>query len=178
MSDIKPIENDYVTIKGLFGVINHGNGYAIVNVQTKEYIARNISSFLDCIKTMDYLLGNIQDENTETNNQRENSLNQLDMATIRSMAQYFARWSDTIIKYHRDHNATYEEAQIISQRYIEIAAEFNKVRTLKELKNVVGEVEIFKIDISRFKHREHKYRWERHLQKDVLDKLNPILSKC
>jgi hypothetical protein len=57
MSDIKPIQNEFVTVKGPYGVINHGDGYAIVIVQTGECIARNISSFLDCVKTIDHLLG-------------------------------------------------------------------------------------------------------------------------
>ncbi|MEY2997619.1 MAG: hypothetical protein RIQ82_1000 [Bacteroidota bacterium] len=62
MSEIKPINQDYVTVKQYLGVINHGDGYAIVNILTGEYMARNISSFLDCVKTIDYLLSDNNDE--------------------------------------------------------------------------------------------------------------------
>lgn len=56
MTDIKPIQNEYVTVKGPYGVLNEGTGYAIVNIYTGERIAQNIPSFLDCVKTIDYLL--------------------------------------------------------------------------------------------------------------------------
>ena len=59
MTDIKPIQNDYVKVKGPFGVLNEGTGYAIVNIANGERVAHNISSFLDCVKTIDYLLGNL-----------------------------------------------------------------------------------------------------------------------
>ncbi|KZL50709.1 hypothetical protein PN488_20045 [Nodularia spumigena CS-591/12] len=60
MSEIKPIPNDYVTVKGFYGVINQGTNYAIVNIHTGETLAHNISSFLDCVKTIDYLLESVQ----------------------------------------------------------------------------------------------------------------------
>ncbi|MBJ7898967.1 MAG: hypothetical protein GC158_03355 [Cyanobacteria bacterium RI_101] len=55
MSEIKPIQDVYVTVKGCYGVINQGDGYAIVNIYTGECIARNISSFYDCVRTLDIL---------------------------------------------------------------------------------------------------------------------------
>jgi hypothetical protein len=57
MTDIKPIQNEYVTVKGPYGVLNEGTGYAIVNIHTGERIAHNISSFRDCVETIDNLLG-------------------------------------------------------------------------------------------------------------------------
>ncbi len=48
---------DFVTVQGHYAVVNEGSGYAIVNIQTKEYLARNITSFLDCVKTLEYLSG-------------------------------------------------------------------------------------------------------------------------
>jgi hypothetical protein len=59
MSDIKKInQSDYVTVQGQYAVINEGTGYAIINIQTKQIAARNISSFLDCVKTLEYIIGN------------------------------------------------------------------------------------------------------------------------
>jgi hypothetical protein len=58
MSDIKKIDkNAYVTVQGQYAVVNEGTGYAIINIQTKSIVARNISSFLDCVKTLEYIVG-------------------------------------------------------------------------------------------------------------------------
>lgn len=66
MSDIKTINNnDYVTVQGQYGVINQGTGYAIINIQTQQMIAHNISSFLDCVKTLEYL-ANKNETQTQT----------------------------------------------------------------------------------------------------------------
>jgi hypothetical protein len=52
MSDIKTIDtNAYVTVQGQYAVVNEGSGYAIITTHTKQVIARNISSFLDCVKS-------------------------------------------------------------------------------------------------------------------------------
>ena len=44
-------------MQGQYAVINEGAGYAILNIQTKQMLARNISSFLDCVKTLEYIVG-------------------------------------------------------------------------------------------------------------------------
>lgn len=63
MSDIKKInQSDYVTVQGQYAVINEGTGYAIINIQTNQIAARNISSFLDCVKTLEYMIGNSESQ--------------------------------------------------------------------------------------------------------------------
>jgi hypothetical protein len=58
MSDLKRIDaNAYVTVQGKYAVVNEGTGYAIINIQTKQIVASNVSSFLDCVKTLEYLVG-------------------------------------------------------------------------------------------------------------------------
>lgn len=57
MTNIKNIHNEFVTIKGVYGVVNQGHGYAIVNIQTGECMAHNISSFYDCVRTIEILPG-------------------------------------------------------------------------------------------------------------------------
>ena len=58
MSDLKKIDtNAYVTVQGQYAVVNESVGYAIINIQTKQIVARNISSFLDCVKTLEYIVG-------------------------------------------------------------------------------------------------------------------------
>ena len=64
MSDIKTIsQNEYVTVQGQYAVINEGTGYAIINIHTKQILARNISSFLDCVKTLEYIVGKGESQN-------------------------------------------------------------------------------------------------------------------
>jgi hypothetical protein len=181
MSDIKNIQNEYVTVKGPFGVINQGNGYAIVNVHTREEVARNISSFLDCVKTIDYLLGeykNPSDSEGETTTPPDDLLDELDLATVRSIATYFEEYApETILRYHQDHNATYEEAQVLCKRCKEIAGQLRQVRNKQDLSKSIHKIELLKQQVSRFQHREYQYRWTTHLERDVLAKLNPILSE-
>lgn len=174
MTEIKPIQNEFVTVKEYLGVINHGDGYAIVNVYTRECIARNITSFTDCLNAIKVLLeagGGGFDQSLET------ILDDLDLATVRSIATYFEQYApDIILRYHRDHNATYEEAQILCQKCREIANQLRQVRTEENLRESIQQIELLKQKVSRFQHREHKYRWTTHLDRDVLAKLNPILS--
>jgi hypothetical protein len=47
--------SDFVTVQGPFAVINEGTGYAIVNTQTQKVLAQNLISFVDCVKTLEYL---------------------------------------------------------------------------------------------------------------------------
>ncbi len=46
---------NYVSVQGQYAVVNEGTSYAIINTQTQQTIARNISSFLDFVKTIEYL---------------------------------------------------------------------------------------------------------------------------
>lgn len=56
MSDIKRIQNDeFAGFEGNYGIRNHGTGYAVINILTKEMKAHNISSYLDALKTAEYL---------------------------------------------------------------------------------------------------------------------------
>ncbi|MFM1842312.1 MAG: hypothetical protein RLZZ490_1048, partial [Cyanobacteriota bacterium] len=175
MTEIKPIQNDYVTVKQHLGVINHGNGYAIVNIHTGECMARNISSFLDSVKTIDYILNGQSPPPPPPRN--PDFLDELDMATVRSVVTYFEQWPNTIRRYYKDHNATYQEAEVICKNYLEMASQFSVVKTREDLQNAIQSVKTLKDKIARYKHHHHKYRWTTHLQKDVLDKLNPILSQ-
>ena len=66
MKDISKIDpNNYVTIQKDYAVINEGTGYAIINIYTKQIIAQNISSFLDCVKTLEYFC-NQQQNNVDS----------------------------------------------------------------------------------------------------------------
>ncbi|MGI0482957.1 hypothetical protein ACN4EE_19505 [Geminocystis sp. CENA526] len=56
MNEIANIDSSaYITVQGNYAVINEGTGYAIINIQNKQFLAGNISSFLDCVKTLEYI---------------------------------------------------------------------------------------------------------------------------
>ena len=60
MDNIAKIDpSNYVTVQGPYAVVNEGTGYAIIDIKTQAYIARNITSFLDCVKTLEHLSGKI-----------------------------------------------------------------------------------------------------------------------
>jgi hypothetical protein len=66
MSDINRIDtNAYVTVQGQYAVVNEGSSYGIINIHTKQVIARNILSFLDCVKTLEYIVGKAEVQNSE-----------------------------------------------------------------------------------------------------------------
>ncbi|MEB3311903.1 MAG: hypothetical protein VKJ02_16885 [Snowella sp.] len=182
MSNIKPVANEFAGIEGNYGIVNQGTGYAVVNILTGEMKAHNISSYLDALKTAEHLAKRDKAEeviNLETTPVSPVStfLDELDMATVRSMVTYFEQYApNTIRRYHRDHNATYDEAEAICKKCLEIASQFQKVKTKEDLKNVIQSVEILKSKVSRYQHHHYEYRWTTHLQKDVLDKLVPILT--
>jgi len=66
MTEIANIDpTAYVTVQGNYAVINEGTGYAIINIQNKQFLARNISSFLDCVKTLEYIARKQESVNQE-----------------------------------------------------------------------------------------------------------------
>ncbi len=66
MTEIANIDpTAYVTVQGNYAVINEGTGYAIINTQNKQFLARNISSFLDCVKTLEYIASKQENVNQD-----------------------------------------------------------------------------------------------------------------
>lgn len=153
MSDIKTIsQNEYVTVQGHYAVINEGTGYAIVNIQTKQILARNISSFLDCVKTLEYIVGKgesqnesqsptsasppqqnpnyepFQEEITSTFiNDTQKKLDELDLALLKSLVSYFNEMADKIRRYHKDHHASQEEAEVLANYYLKTAGIVSRI---------------------------------------------------
>jgi len=200
MSDIKRIsQNEYVTVQGQYAVINEGAGYAIVNIQTKQILARNISSFLDCVKTLEYIVGKgesqnqsqsptpasppqqnpnsepIQEEITSTFiNDTQKKLDELDLALLRSLVSSFDEMADKIRRYHQDHHASQEEAEVIANYYLKTAGMVSRITNQQDLKGLLEHLEALKEKVSRYQHDSYKYRWSTGLEK-VLVKLKKIL---
>ena len=198
MSDIKRIDtNAYVTVQGQYAVVNEGSGYAIINTQTKQVIARNISSFLDCVKTLEYIFSSAESQNSdpiqtsafiseldtppksvqEKINYEPKKLDELDFALVRSLASYFEEMNGKIRHYHRDHNASEEEAEVIGSYYLKTAGIVRGVKTQKDLAELIEYIENLKEKVSRYQHESYKYRWSTSLEKNVLAKLRKIIDR-
>ncbi len=196
MSDIQRIDtNTYVTVQGHYAVVNEGSGYAIINTHTKQVIARNISSFLDCAKTLDYLF-KAESQNPDPiptavllseldsppksvqvkNNYPVKDLDELDLAFVRGLASYFEEMNGKIRRYHRDHNASQEEADVIARYYLKTAAIIRDVKNQQDLENLIEPIETLKEKVSRYQHKSHKYRWSKGLEDEVLVKLRTIIA--
>jgi len=184
MNNIKRIsQNEYVTVQGQYAVTNEGTGYTIVNTQTGQILARNISSFLDCVKTLEYIVGKgefqnqsqsptrdspprshpnsepVQEEITLTFiNDTQKKLDELDLALLRSLVVYFDEMADKIRHYHNDHHASQEEAEVIANYYLNTAGMVSKITNQRELKGLLEHLEALKAKVSRYQHDSYKYR--------------------
>lgn len=195
MSDINRIDtNAYVTVQGQYAVVNEGSSYGIINIHTKQVIARNILSFLDCVKTLEYIVGKAEVQNSEPiqtsafidesdipniSNQGEinsenKKLDELDLALVRSIASYFEEMTGKIRRYHQDHNASKEEADVIANYYLKIAAVIKNIQTQQDVKKLIKSIETLKEKVSRYEHESYKYRWSTGLEKEVLVKLRKM----
>ncbi|MEA5582371.1 hypothetical protein VB620_13605 [Nodularia harveyana UHCC-0300] len=196
MGDIKRIDTDaYVTVQGQYGVVNEGSSYGIINIHTKQVIARNILSFLDCVKTLEYILGNAESQNSEpiqtsafisepdapskssqeAINTETKKLDELDLALARSLASYFEEMDGKIRKYYRDHHASREEADVIASYYLKIASVVRNVKTPQDVEKLIKSIETLKEKVSRYNHDSYKYRWSTSLEKAVLVKLRKMI---
>jgi hypothetical protein len=197
MSHIEKIDtNSYVTVQGHYAVVNEGSGYAIIDTLTKRIIARNISSFLDCVKTLEHLLGSTEAKNSEPIKtstslcepyspvkpvqeeigHRVKELDELDLAFVKSLVSYFEAMPDKIRHYHRDHHASLEEAEVIAGFYLKIASFVRTVKTQNDLEQLLKSVEALKEKVGRYQHESYKYRWSTGLEKEVLVKLIRIVD--
>jgi hypothetical protein len=200
MSDIQIIDTStYVTVQGQFAVVNEGSGYAIINIQTKQVIARNITSFLDCVKTLEYICGNSKSQDSAPSSisvstsepafspksaqknynyviEEVTELDELDLAFVRDLAHYFEEMNGKIYRYHQDHHASREEADIIASYYRKATGIIKGVQTQNDLKELLQFLENLKKKVSRYQHNEDKYRWSTCLEKEVLVKLRNFIN--
>ena len=195
MGNIKKIDtNSYVTVQGSYAVVNEGSGYAIIDIRTNQIIARNIASFLDCVKTLEYVLGTAEPQSSEpiqisavltepdtppqsikeNINHKPQELDELDLALVRGLSSYFEEMNGKIRRYHRDHGASQEEADVIARYYLEAADITRKVKDQQDLKELFKFVENLKRKVNRYQHKSYKYRWSTGLETEVMAKLNKI----
>jgi len=226
MTEIANIDpTAYVTVQGNYAVINEGTGYAIINIQNKQFLARNISSFLDCVKTLEYIASKQQNvsqeyhtysEEIETPQEEESGtltglteyyplkgltsrliaevekskdfknfqsiktndkISNHSIRLIQETSQHSQYLSEVVITYYRDHNCSGSEADVLSTELKQLALSLSMIYTVHDLRKFYIVVTLFTHQISRFRHRERKYRWDYLMRKNILDKLNDCLSE-
>ncbi|MGI0482956.1 hypothetical protein ACN4EE_19500 [Geminocystis sp. CENA526] len=227
MNEIANIDSSaYVTVQGNYAVINKGTGYAIINIQNKQFLARNISSFLDCVKTLEYIASK-QDNSSqdyqvysgvktppqgveksgtltglteyyplkgltsrlisEVENSKDfknfqsiktnDKISKNSIRLIQETSQHSQYLSEVVITYYRDHNCSSSEADLLSVELKQLAISLSMIYTVHDLRKFYIVVTLFTHQISRFRHRERKYRWDYLIRKNMLDKLNDCLSE-
>lgn len=106
----------------------------------------------------------------------QKNLDELDLALMQGVASYFEDMAGKIRQYHRDHQASKEEAQVIASYYLKTAGIVRGVKTEQDLKELLRYLETLKTKVSRYNHQDYKYRWSTGLEKEILVKLQRILA--
>ncbi len=96
---------------------------------------------------------------------------------IQETSQHSQYLSEVVITYYRDHNCPSHEADLLSTELKQLAISLSMIYTVHDLKKFYIVVTLFTHQISRFRHRERKYRWDYLMRKNMLDKLNNCLSE-
>lgn len=108
--------------------------------------------------------------------QQSKYLSKLDQAFINSLADYFQSMIDKILHYYSDHNASYEEAKVLSKYYSDIGIFLRTLRLKDDIKLAVDCIEKLKRMTDRHLHNSKKYQWSYSLEKEVLAKLQTTAS--
>lgn len=89
-------------------------------------------------------------------------------------AQYL---SEVVTTYYRDHNCSYQEAEELGADLNQLAMEISMIRTTYDLRFMYKVVALYTYQISRFKHKKIKYRWNHSMREKMLNILSDCLSQ-
>lgn len=102
-------------------------------------------------------------------------IDELDLALVRGLASYFEEMPDKIRRYHQDHNASREEAEVIANYYEKTANMIRDIQTENDIKYLLQHLRTLKNKVKRYQHKKDKYRWSTGLEYEVIKKLERIL---
>lgn len=140
-----------------------------LNKKLQEFITSQ-SQLNNSIKSGD------RNESCFLNNNISTELNEKDLATIKDLRSYFEKMPEIIRSYHSDHNASKQEAEILIN-YCDRSTEIIKtVKNYGDLIKLYDYLIAFKGKLSKYNHRERKYRWSVILENEVLTKLQKIIK--
>jgi serine/threonine protein kinase len=101
-------------------------------------------------------------------------LDELDLARVQGVASYFESRVEKILKYHQDHKASKEEAEIISHYYQQISEYAITTKNQAQLGKLIEVIKNLIIKISRYQHDDKTYRWQNSIQRNAVDRLTTI----
>jgi hypothetical protein len=96
--------------------------------------------------------------------------------SIQNAAKHAQYMAEVVNYYHHDHGCSQEQAAEISRQFRALAVKISQIDSLYDLKIIYQVVTVFTQQLSRFKHRERKYSWEREIRKGILDPLNTCIA--
>jgi hypothetical protein len=96
--------------------------------------------------------------------------------SIQNAAKHAQYMAEVVNYYHHDHGCCQEQAQEISRQFRALAVKISQIDSLYDLKIIYQVVTVFTQQLSRFKHRERQYSWEREIRKGILDPLNTCIA--
>jgi len=103
-------------------------------------------------------------------------ISKLDNALLNNLASRLEEMSKKILHYYKDHNATYEDAQSISNNYLESAKKLRSINNKYEMNSLIAEIHKLKTKLESFRHKEEKYRLANKLQSSIIVKMQKINS--
>ncbi len=112
--------------------------------------------------------------NFNSNNNLQENLSEENLAVIKSLKPYFEKMADIVRRYHSDHHAPKEEADIIANLLLKVPNTINNTKTNDDLIKLFEYLIALKGKVSQYNHNKYKYRWSVSLETEVLTKLQKI----
>ena len=104
----------------------------------------------------------------------QQTLSKADLAIIKSLKSDLDKMADTVRRYHADHHASKEEADIIANYLLKASNLIDNIKTHNDLIELFEYLIALKGKISQYNHRKHKYCWSVILENEVMTKLQKI----
>ena len=113
-------------------------------------------------------------DNYFSKNNIQKQLDEADLATVKTLRSYFDKMPDVIRRYHLDHSASKEEAEIIANYFSKAANIIETINNNGDLIKLFEYLISLKGKLSQYNHKEYKYRWSVILENEVLTKLQQL----
>ena len=113
-------------------------------------------------------------ENFNSNNSLQQDLSEADSAIVKSIKSYFKEMVNLVGRYHLDHHAPKEEADIIANHLLRASNTIDNIKTNNDLIKLFEYLIALKGKLSQYNHHNYEYRWSVILENEVLCKLQQI----
>ena len=96
---------------------------------------------------------------------------------VQKTAKHSQYLAEKIIDYHKDHKCSREDAELLSAELNKLSMTLSMIRSTFDLRIMHGVVTLFTYQISRFKHQDPKYRWDKSMREKISNVLNDCISQ-